>query len=191
MIRLERPPCPNPTALATNYKHPDNKGALKQAAHDKCMYCESKISHIGFARIDHIRPKESFPDLEFTWDNLGYSCEKCNNAKHDKYHATTPFIDPYAECPKPHIYAFGTMLRPKNGSERGEITIKDIQLNRPALLEKRNERLEELDKAIKACYRTQNATLRQTALLALEEEASADKEYSMFTRAMLDSHTAT
>lgn len=58
MIKLERPDCPYPAALeAGNYKHERNKLALKQASHDKCMYCECKISHIDFAHIEHIKPK--------------------------------------------------------------------------------------------------------------------------------------
>ena len=189
MIKLNHPSCPNPSALSSgNYKHPDNKTALKEASSDKCMYCESKISHIDFAHVEHIKPKDKFPDLEFNWANLGYACPKCNNQKSNKYLDDTPFLNPYNEEPQEHLYAFGTMLRPKQGSERGEMTIREIGLNRPGLLEKRTERLDELEKAIKACYRTKNEQLRNTALAALETEAGKDKEYSIFAKALLEAH---
>jgi 5-methylcytosine-specific restriction endonuclease McrA len=88
MIKLNRPQCPNQEALRTNYKHPDNKAALISASYDKCMYCESKVSHTYYGDIEHIRPKSRFPDLEFSWDNLGYVCARCNGYKSDKYFVT-------------------------------------------------------------------------------------------------------
>ncbi len=190
MIKIERPACPNAAALATNYKHPQNKEALKAASHNKCMYCESHVSHIDFGDVEHIRPKDRFPALEFSWDNLGYACSKCNNEKRNKFFDQTPFIDPYSENPREHIYAFGAMLRPKKGSERGEITIKEIGLNRADLLEKRDERIKTLEQAINACHRTQNQHLREAAMAALKAEIAEDQEYSMVARALYEGHEA-
>ncbi len=191
MIKLDRQNCPNQSALkGGNYKHPDNKNALKKSSYDKCMYCESKISHIDFAHVEHIKPKDKFTDLEFNWDNLGYACNKCNNKKSNKYFDDTPFVNPYEEPPEDNLYAFGAILRPKKGSERGEITIQEIGLNRPDLLEKRAERLNELESAIKACYRTKNLQLRNAALTTLEAEAEKDREYSIFAKAMIESNNA-
>jgi hypothetical protein len=186
MIRLNRPNCPNQTALSGgNYKHPDNKEALKTNSHDKCMYCESKISHIDHAHIEHIKPKDQFPELEFDWNNLGYACPKCNNQKHNKYHEDTPFINPYDEDPQNHIAAGLAMLFPRQGSERGELTIKEIGLNRPELLEKRGERIIEVQQAINACNRTTNQTLRDDAEKSLQAFSENDSEYSMCARSMM------
>ena len=110
MIKISRPVCPYPTALENKkYNHPKNKQALKEANSDKCMYCESKISHNGFAHIEHFRPKaqDKHPDLEFIWDNLGYACEKCNNEKSNKFHNDLPYIDPYQEIPSEFFIAYG------------------------------------------------------------------------------------
>ncbi|EHZ2591095.1 HNH endonuclease signature motif containing protein [Vibrio vulnificus] len=188
MIRLHRPACPNPEALADgNYKHPSNKSALKDASNDKCMYCECKISHIDFAHVEHIKPKanDKFPQLKFSWDNLGYACPRCNNAKSDKYHNDTPYINPYDEDPQEHLVAYGTYLFSKNGSERGELTIKDIKLNRPELLEKRQQRIEEIKRSIDACFRTASQALRDAALAELQKEAESDKELSLFVKSFL------
>lgn len=188
MIKIDRPDCPNPTALRTNYKHPENKQALQNASNNKCMYCESSVSHIYFGDVEHIQPKEQFPNLEFTWENLGYACAKCNNEKRSKYFTQTPFINPYDENPREHIYAFGSMLRPKNGSERGEITIQEIDLNRADLIEKRGARITALENAIKACHRTKDTSLRQAALAAIQAEIAEDQEYSMIARALYEAH---
>lgn len=195
MIKLERPACPHPVSLESKstYKHSDNKDALRKANNDKCMYCESKIVHVDFAHVEHILPKakDKFPELEFKWENLGYVCAKCNNAKSDKHFADTPFVDPYLEDPSEFIVAFGAFLFSRNGGERGQITIQEIALNRPELIERRSERIKLLQSAIEACNRTKNVTLREAALTALNEEATNDKEYSMVAHSFLVAHTQT
>ncbi|MDR1925689.1 MAG: HNH endonuclease [Planctomycetaceae bacterium] len=189
MIKLEHPSCPNPqTPDKKSYKDEKNKGALRDAAFGKCMYCESKIEHNSYAHIEHIKPKAKYPELEFVWENLGYSCERCNTNKSDKYEETTPFINPYTESPEVHIVFFGSILFARQGSERGQLTINEIKLNRPGLIEKRAERLKNLDTMIKATFRTQNNNLRKQALDTLKQEAEKDKEYSAMVKSMLKLH---
>jgi uncharacterized protein (TIGR02646 family) len=193
MIKIIRPECPHPAALGQgNYKHPLNKQALKDASADKCMYCESKISHIDFAHVEHFKPKAEgkFPNLEFEWSNLGYACPKCNNNKSDKFHNDAPYIDPYSEEPSEYFLAHGTWLFVKNGCERADLSIRDIGLNRPELLEKRLEKITEIQSAISACFRTNNEVLREMALAELRKETYSDKEYSLFVKALIFAHVA-
>jgi len=130
------------------------------------MYCESKISHIDYAHVEHIKPKaqDKHPQLEFDWGNLGYCCPVCNNKKGGKYDDATPYVDPYSEDPADHLVPSGNWLFARMGSERGEITIRDIQLNRAELLERRLHRLEEIQAAVAACFRTHSASLRAMLL---------------------------
>jgi len=186
MIKLERPPCPNPDALRTNYKHSDNKAALRNSAHDKCMYCESKISHNHYAHVEHYKPKVSFPDLEFEWTNLGYACSRCNTNKLDKFNNALPYINPYSEMPSDTVFFYGALLFSKNGGERGELTIKDINLNSAELVEKRGDKIKDIDKAIKAAYRTNDIQLRTDAIVQLREEGDSSKEYSLCVNTFLD-----
>ena len=188
MRKINRPDCPNPTALATNYKHDDNKQALITASHGKCMYCESKVTHVYFGDVEHIKPKTKYPTLEFEWTNLGFVCAKCNNAKSDRFDEATPYVNPYEEEPKDHLIALGAMLMHKNGSERGELTTTDIELNRPDLVEKRQEKLNNIQKWIDAAMRTQNETLKKAAITELLNEADEDKEYSLFVVNFLKLH---
>jgi uncharacterized protein (TIGR02646 family) len=188
VVRIKRPECPYPQALKDgDYSHRKNKVALRDASFDKCMYCESRISHIDYANVEHIKPKApgKYPELAYVWENLGYACSRCNTNKSEKYSEATPYIDPYSEDPEEHIFASGALLFTKNGSERGELTISDIDLNRPDLLEKRQGRIEEIAKAITACFRTQNNTLRNNALKAIQEEALPDKEYSLVVKTLI------
>ncbi|MFA5170446.1 MAG: HNH endonuclease [Sulfuriferula sp.] len=188
MIKLIRPPCPNQHALnAKNYKHPDNKKALATASSNKCMYCESDIAHIDYGDVEHIKPKAEgqYPHLAYEWSNLGLACGKCNNIKSDKYFAIAPFLDPYAENPEDHLIALGAIIAQRNGSVRGEITIKEIGLNRPELLEKRSERMTTIMVALNAAHRTQVEILKNAALAELEKEAQPDKEYSLIVKSLL------
>ena len=186
MIKINRPECPNQSALKRKYNHPDNKPALANASFGKCMYCESKITHIDYGDVEHIKPKSRFPNLECDWGNLGYSCIRCNREyKKDKFTEKTPYIDPYKEEPSNHIVVSGSILLGKRGSERGELTILDIGLNRQGLIEKRQRKIEEIEKAINACFRTSNETLKNNALEELKKEAEKDKEYSLSVKCLL------
>ncbi|MFC1644525.1 HNH endonuclease [Patescibacteria group bacterium] len=185
MIKIDRPRCPNTRALSKDYKNPKNKSVLVGASFGKCMYCESMISHTYPGDIEHIKPKINFPALEYSWDNLGVACWKCNNKKRDKFDNNTPYINPYEEDPGGHIIALGSMLKQKRGSERGELTILDIDLNRLELVEKRQEKLDVINKLINECFRSSNSTLKNNALDDLKKEAWYDKEYSLCVKYLL------
>lgn len=188
MVKIERPVCPHPQALINgNYNYKINKEALRSASFDKCMYCESKISHIDYAHVEHIKPKapDKYPELICTWENLGYACSRCNITKSEKYVESTPYIDPYSEEPEEHIFAFGAFLFAKNGSERGELTISDIGLNRIELIEKRQGRIDGVTKVMNACFRTGNEALRKNALEEIKKEALPDKEYSLVIKKLV------
>jgi|TARA_Y100000389_G_scaffold37868_2_gene32162 uncharacterized protein (TIGR02646 family) len=166
MIKIDRPDCPNQKALdSQNYKHPTNKEALRKANFDKCMYCESKISHVDFGDIEHIKPKSKLPELQYNWDNLGYSCSICNNNKKDKYDETCSAINPYHEDPSHHVIFSGAMLFSKQGSEKGKVTILDIGLNRNGLIEKRLEKTNEIDKTIGQCNGYSSSQLKKMPLM--------------------------
>jgi len=187
MRKITRPECPNAEALKTNYKHPENKKSLEDASHGKCMYCESKVTHVYFGDVEHIKPKatEKYPELKFDWSNLGFCCARCNNAKNDDYEDDCPIINPYDEDPNENLIAFGSLLYPKKGSERGDLTIRTVDLNRVDLVEKRALRLDEVQSAINACFRTSNETLRAMLLRSLSNEGDSSREFSFFSNAFI------
>ena len=76
-------------------------------------------------------------------------------------------------------------LFPKQGSERGEYTIKELDLNRPNLIERRKERIDKLTVMINAAYRTSSENLRNQAITELKAEANKDKEYSVMVKSVL------
>lgn len=189
MIKINKPACPNILALSNgDYKHPENKNALINASFGKCIYCESRVTHIYVGDVEHIKPKIKYPNLKFDWLNLGFVCYKCNNIKNDKYYDNTPYINPYEEDPEDFIFALGAFIKHKKGSERGELTINDIGLNRAELIGRRQENMDRLNKAIDACMRTRNVVLKENSLKAIKLELEKDKEYSLFMKTLLQLH---
>lgn len=47
----------------------------------RCSYCEDSLAD----EIEHIRPKNLFPDLAFVWENYLFSCGPCNGPKSNRY----------------------------------------------------------------------------------------------------------
>jgi uncharacterized protein (TIGR02646 family) len=75
----------------TVYGDPEVKSTLRIAQHDKCGFCEAKVTHVAFGDVEHFRPKAAFRALPgddltkpgyywlaYDWTNLLFACEQCN-----------------------------------------------------------------------------------------------------------------
>lgn len=73
------------------YGHDSIKAALKASQHDKCCFCESKVTHVASGDVEHFRPKAAWRQnarsplvrpgyywLAYEWSNLLFCCEECN-----------------------------------------------------------------------------------------------------------------
>jgi hypothetical protein len=80
------------------YGHKTVKDALKKAQHDKCCFCEARVTHISHGDVEHFRPKAAFlakDSRKFTkpgyyWlaydlSNLYFSCQICNQSYKKNY----------------------------------------------------------------------------------------------------------
>ena len=144
------------------------------------MYCESRISHVTYDHIEHIKPKakDKYPELTFSWSNLGLACPLCNMNKGHDFEAAVPFVNPYVDNPESHFVAVGGMMYHRAGDVRGELTERKLDLNRAALLEQRLERIEAI-RALADRYHSAAEPLRSVLRDEIRREASADKPYSM------------
>ncbi len=173
----------------TIYGHKSVKTALCEAQHGKCCFCEGK-SEIGDVEHfrpkagyqQNQRDKLSKPGyywLAYTWDNLFFCCPKCNRSykrnlfplldpskratsHSDDIDAESPlFVHPEKDNPEDFIEFKGSRPRAVNGNRKGEVTIREIGLDRPFLDGPRDEKyrifktlykileLEEIDEQIK------------------------------------------
>jgi uncharacterized protein (TIGR02646 family) len=75
----------------TKYNETDVKEALHRIFHEKCAYCESKITYSANLDVEHYRPKgrvqqdrqdtrglHGYYWLAWDWNNLFPACPKCN-----------------------------------------------------------------------------------------------------------------
>lgn len=70
------------------YRQADVKKALQEIYHEKCAFCEQKISICTnnlledcSSTVEHYRPKSHYYWLAYSWDNLLWCCHRCNQNK--------------------------------------------------------------------------------------------------------------
>jgi len=75
------------------YGHTEVKKALERLFHDKCAYCESKMTATADWDVEHFRPKGRVAErkdhpgyywLAYMWENLYSSCQHCNQRRKDQ-----------------------------------------------------------------------------------------------------------
>lgn len=65
-----------------------NKKRLVKDFNCRCAYCDDLHLYSGgynSYHVEHFAPKEHFPTLKYTYDNLLYSCPYCNISKSDTW----------------------------------------------------------------------------------------------------------
>lgn len=172
------------------YRHTSIKVALKNMFHDKCAYCESKISHIDYGHIEHYKPKSNpaYRNLTFEWNNLLLSCAVCNGAefKGTKFPLAAedgPFINPCDDEPNDHfgfVYDQTAKLATVVGkTKRGKTTEIQIGLNRNDLRNRRSKWVQMLF-VLKDLAQT-----KAEAAEILRQAKSDDAEYAAFARSLI------
>lgn len=111
-----------------------------------CAYCEGKFEDNSYAQIDHFKPKSLFPELCFDYNNMNYSCEKCNNFKSNKF--DKKLINPTEDNPEEHLKFDGVYLVPLD--ERGLKTLEILGINNENRLENKKNRYEDIRSKIEA-----------------------------------------
>jgi uncharacterized protein (TIGR02646 family) len=159
-----------------------------------------------------VTPTSGYYWLAYAWDNLYLSCEVCNRRhKRDLFPLLNPdrrvvshhrsleleaeqpvFIDPGREDPAAFIEFRREFAAPVAGARRGGATINALQLNRPALRDRRRERRQQLMACAivvtKAIEIDPSTGARKEAIYVLNiiiAAATDQGEYSSMTRSLL------
>jgi len=149
------------------YGHSSVKGLLISIQHDKCCFCERKISAGEPGHIEHYRPKGGYKIQEksrlekpgyywlaYDFENLFLSCTRCNTSYKKNYFplsdeakrainhqfdiaAENPLIINPCHDPSVHLIFDKEVMKPIRNSSKGKETIKRTGLNRNALMEDR------------------------------------------------------
>ncbi|MEU7946201.1 HNH endonuclease [Micromonospora taraxaci] len=174
--------------LPARYRHPEIKEAVKSESHDKCLYCETKLSHAQYGDVEHIAPASAKPELVVEWKNLGYVCQVCNNNKRDYWDDALPLINPYDDDPQNHFAFFGTFILHKPRGDRGKMTITKLKLNRTALMERRKDRIDRITSLVDEINLMPEGSAKAAMLEFLAEELGSSTEYSAFSGAVAEQH---
>lgn len=175
-----------PAAARYRYRNSEIKAVLRASSHHKCMYCESKITHVALGDVEHIRPKSKAPELVVDWDNLGLVCAECNREKLDYDDLVTPLLNPYVDDPQQDLRFYGPTVHHRVGSVRGEVTVRTLKLSaRTALFERRKERIEWLQTLLDRIQETDAPALKVVLEEQLTLELADSAEYAATSRAFV------
>ncbi|MGL4421189.1 MAG: retron system putative HNH endonuclease [Gemmataceae bacterium] len=59
---------------------------LSEQTQAHCSFCDvHPVDGASLETIEHFRPKSSFPEQAYSWSNLYYCCDACQNSKREKY----------------------------------------------------------------------------------------------------------
>ncbi|RYZ46508.1 MAG: aminoglycoside phosphotransferase, partial [Myxococcaceae bacterium] len=90
----------------------------------RCSYCEDSAAD----EVEHIWPKDLYPERVFLWDNYCYACGPCNGPKNNQF---AVFIGA-SRTPTP-------LAHPKRKRGQPEPTLKKPAAGRPVLLDPRKD----------------------------------------------------
>lgn len=140
------------------YKVKDVKRTLERMYNGLCCYCEARVGVVEYGHIEHRKPKRRFPKSTYDWKNMHLSCTFCNIHKGNKYNIRNPILDAVEDSISDHLtYDYerdGVRRWPL--TERGEITIDHVDLNREELVLERLKVFIDTVKAIFSITRSPN-----------------------------------
>lgn len=171
-----------PDSVRYRYRHPEIKQTLRQEAHDKCIYCETKLA-VG--ETDHISPVSHRPELIVEWPNLALACKECNTNKGDYYAPDEPLLNPFVDSPAGDLLIFGPLVMARAGRPRGRRTVLRLRLTRLSLLERRAERVQRLQALVAEYIAQAPGPTKDLLEGALREEAADSAEFAAVVRAYL------
>ncbi|WP_445364560.1 HNH endonuclease [Microbulbifer sp. ANSA003] len=184
-IRLKNGDTTVPKAAEFRYRHTEIKEALRKETSDKCIFCESKISHIFPGETDHIIPSSKKPEYIVKWDNLGYVCKECNHKKSNYHDEDVPLLNPFLDDPDEHLLFLGPIVLSRTANNRGKITTDILKLSRLPLVECRKERIEKVKALLDHAHSFPAGEAREYLINEANEEGLPDKEFSATVTAFL------
>jgi uncharacterized protein (TIGR02646 family) len=115
-MRIHRGQSPGSFSTHTEYK-----AHLRPLFRGRCAYCltpDDRLGGMESMTVDHFWPRDRYPDLLLSWENLYYSCGVCNE-HYKKNHpsereeaAGFRFVDPCQDDPDEH---FRLIVDPRTG----------------------------------------------------------------------------
>ncbi|HHX8585405.1 TPA: HNH endonuclease [Vibrio diabolicus] len=157
---------PAPDSIANKqYNKDDVLKKLKPMFFEKCYLCER--DDIQDVEVEHFVPHQSNRALKYDWDNLYYSCSRCNSIKSNTHINLLDCADSNIDVGK-----LIRCLMPSTPD--GKINVEATSINN------RCDRTENTVKLLEKCYNLEN-----TALRGISREALMEQMWEHYTELLL------
>lgn len=168
----------------------DIKNEMMKNHSGHCEYCGKKMYSKSEAVLDHFFPRSIYPEVALDPKNRVLACRDCNAIKSNKFPVSE---DGNALLLNPNIDNFADHIQQsKNGllkglTERGNIMIDALQLNRASLVEQRLLKIIDADvskdwqlseKEVKSIFEESLNKIDQLSGIELPASISAEKYMS-------------
>lgn len=161
---------PEPQDLSRRtYNSPEIIGRLRVIFHDKCYLCEQ--GNLSDPEVEHFKPHGKNDELLYGWDNLFYSCSRCNSIKSNTH------IN-LLNCTSPNTDVFEEVIHLAGNSVNGYIDVRPSSDN-PSV-----ETLNTIE-LLQECYNSDNTGLRGITKENLMEKIQNDFAYYTELRMIL------
>ncbi|HEP0647442.1 HNH endonuclease [Enterobacter hormaechei] len=168
-------PAPASLARRNSYRGKDVIEALRSIFHNKCYLCEQ--DSIADPEVEHFRPHNDEPDLMYGWDNLYFSCRRCNSIKSNHH------VD-LLNCSDANLDVFNEIVHYAGNAAMGEVEIRASK-SRPS------QQTENTVNLIYRCFNEEGTSLREISKESLLERLLEElAEYSKW-RTVLASRRST
>lgn len=164
--------------IQQRYGHADIRKQLRDEAQYKCVYCESHIENVSYPHIEHIRPKDTNPQLTFNWENLTIGCNRCNVKKSTNEPTNINYVHPYNDEPELHFAFIGSFMTPISGEVRALNMINWLDLNRNGLIISRTEVVHKVRDVYLQAITLPSDARREFITLAIGALTGREKPYS-------------
>lgn len=175
---------PIPSTLKGAYNFKELREAVTKETAGKCAYCEDTLLATVSGDIEHILPKAHFRQHMFDYQNLTLACPKCNNSKSQFYDPSYGLINPFTTDPEKHLVAAGPLVMAL--TDLGETTKEVLDLNRPALITERIERIESIKGMVMIWRKLKPGPRKDLLTKQILAEAEKDKKFSLTVKCLLE-----
>lgn len=180
----------NPKARppSRQYGHEKIRTILHRMSGGKCFYCERKLQNVA-KHVEHYIDVALNPNKAFDWNNLYFSCEKCNLEKaSEKACPIADCIDPCGDVdPKRHLTFSREFIRPLNDSQLGRNTIQKYKLDRDELDHMRLRELINFYERLES-FRRRNHPLTKSQKERLRSYMQRESAFSLMFQVYLQDH---
>jgi len=181
--------------FSSQYAHTEILELLKSMSSHKCFYCERLLKGVP-KEVDHYIEVAEHRHLSFLWQNLYLSCDNCNNKLNNRTISAAIVLDPCFHSDEEieeNLIFENELIRPKNNSKIGGLTIQKYKLDSDHLDYLRSRELTKFHDILIDIQKKQIAEggrqMSSEELEKLQSFANRARPFSLMFKRLLQKHS--